>query len=1023
MNILLCNERFLFRFGVDRVLILLGHGLKDCGHNITVMANRFDRSIVESFSTGIISAPVGGDAYLNLNEFTAQWLDDNWDTLFSKDSQPDIAVIGGWPFFAAIPVFERHGCRTVFMDCGAVPMDGFDEAGKITQEKLRKLRKEFLPQLSLIAPISEFIARTQSRSDAGPIPIETILLGADHMSKTLWLLDSLKSANQRKISTENQALKTNQAKGGKTILNLGRWEPGCYKNSEAIFKLIDEIKLQYPNISILILADPITTEIPIRYRDIVVPIGFPDDAELQAIMGRVDLGVSVSLWEGFNLPIAEMQWLDKPVLGFNIGAHNEVIIHPWFLCHDLSEMGLKAVELLEGGGPDREVLRHASERFHADFRWQAVFNRYDGVLKRVVKVGASQSITILVDVTNACRDPANSGVIRVTRRLCRELQRYTEPLFVVWDGEINGYVFPTKLEYAQLTQFNGPLISENAPYSTDSGRLRSTAVDVYHQNVPLWLLLTETILEVNGHRIRKFARENKIQVAAVFYDAIPVLRPDLVKDAVIRDNHANYMRGLSECSLILAISQYSASSLKNLWTEWGIVGSKVIANPIPGEFFGSPRISEHKSLTKTVNILCVSTLEPRKNHRKLIEAIKLFALQNSEVGWSLTLIGNRYAGGDDIAEFIERACREDSRISWLGIVDDNRLRQAYEESTFTIYASEIEGFGMPILESIWHGKPCICHEQGVMAELALDGGCVVVDVLNVEKLAAAIGEVATNSSLYSKLVEDAITRPIKTWEEYANQFKNELVVHAVTQDDTELTKNTERHFMENRSTALAPTWLDILYKGCLTQEWQMNDSERLGLAAVLQRLNPGCAIEIGTYRGGSLSLIAQYADKVFSIDIDPSIPDKFKQFSNVSFFTGPSQIIMPTLLKALDDADMPVEFLLIDGDHSAEGVKRDIEIILDYVPKKPLIVMMHNGFNPECRRGMLEANWQKSDYVQYVDLDFIPGRVIEHGGGGDGEMWGGLAMAYFSPTMRKGKIEVGASSGKTYASAKERQYS
>jgi hypothetical protein len=191
---------------------------------------------------------------------------------------------------------------------------------------------------------------------------------------------------------------------------------------------------------------------------------------------------------------------------------------------------------------------------------------------------------------------------------------------------------------------------------------------------------------------------------------------------------------------------------------------------------------------------------------------------------------------------------------------------------------------------------------------------------------------------------------------------------------------------------------------------------------VLQRLQPQCAFKIGTYRGGSLSLIAQFAKVVFSIDIDPSIPEKFKHFSNVSFFTGPSQIIMPTLLNELDSAGMPVEFVLIDGDHSAEGVKRDIDIVLDYVPQKPLIIMMHDGFNPDCRRGMLEADWQKSPYVHYIDLDFIPGRVIEHGGDGDGKMWGGLAMAYFSPVKRLGNIAIGASAGRNYADSKERIY-
>jgi 5-methyltetrahydropteroyltriglutamate--homocysteine methyltransferase len=42
-------------------------------------------------------------------------------------------------------------------------------------------------------------------------------------------------------------------------------------------------------------------------------------------MGTVDLGVSVSLWEGFNLPLAEMQWGGRGVLVFDCGAHPEVV--------------------------------------------------------------------------------------------------------------------------------------------------------------------------------------------------------------------------------------------------------------------------------------------------------------------------------------------------------------------------------------------------------------------------------------------------------------------------------------------------------------------------------------------------------------------------------------------------------------------------------------------------------------------------------------------------------------------------
>ena len=97
-------------------------------------------------------------------------------------------------------------------------------------------------------------------------------------------------------------------------------------------------------------------------------------------------------------------------------------------------------------------------------------------------------------------------------------------------------------------------------------------------------------------------------------------------------------------------------------------------------------------------------------------------------------------------------------------------------------------------------------------------------------------------------------------------------------------------------------WETLLYPDCLCDNWWMTHSERLALTGILARINPRCAIEVGTFQGGSLSLIAQYSQVVFSIDIDPEIPGKFRQFSNVSFITGPSITILPGLFRELDTA-------------------------------------------------------------------------------------------------------------------------
>jgi hypothetical protein len=52
-------------------------------------------------------------------------------------------------------------------------------------------------------------------------------------------------------------------------------------------------------------------------------------------------------------------------------------------------------------------------------------------------------------------------------------------------------------------------------------------------------------------------------------------------------------------------------------------------------------------------------------------------------------------------------------------------------------------------------------------------------------------------------------------------------------------------------------------------DWQMLDSERAALSTIVSWLRPKCAIEVGVYRAGSLSVIAAHSEKVYALDIDP----------------------------------------------------------------------------------------------------------------------------------------------------------
>jgi hypothetical protein len=81
--------------------------------------------------------------------------------------------------------------------------------------------------------------------------------------------------------------------------------------------------------------------------------------------------------------------------------------------------------------------------------------------------------------------------------------------------------------------------------------------------------------------------------------------------------------------------------------------------------------------------------------------------------------------------------------------------------------------------------------------------------------------------------------------------------------------------------------------------------------------------------------------------------------------------------------------------------------------------VIHDSFNPNCRRGMLEADWKRSPHVHWVDIDFVPGRLVEDDGPFRGQLWGGLAVAYLSAIRRRGDLAIHCSADEMFQAMSE----
>ncbi|MEO8414414.1 MAG: class I SAM-dependent methyltransferase [Ginsengibacter sp.] len=187
--------------------------------------------------------------------------------------------------------------------------------------------------------------------------------------------------------------------------------------------------------------------------------------------------------------------------------------------------------------------------------------------------------------------------------------------------------------------------------------------------------------------------------------------------------------------------------------------------------------------------------------------------------------------------------------------------------------------------------------------------------------------------------------------------------------------------------------------------WEMTNNEKIVLLHLLEEIKPNVSIEIGCKEGGSLQLIAEYSREVYSLDINPEVTSLENKFPNVNFIIGDSKETLPKLLQKLSMEEKSPDFILIDGEHSTEGVLGDINAILAITVTKPLTVIMHDSFNPNCRKGMLSANYTNNKHIHFADIDFLQG-TYSVSESVNGEMWGGFGIIVLHPERNEQVPEI-----------------
>lgn len=148
----------------------------------------------------------------------------------------------------------------------------------------------------------------------------------------------------------------------------------------------------------------------------------------------------------------------------------------------------------------------------------------------------------------------------------------------------------------------------------------------------------------------------------------------------------------------------------------------------------NPAIRAKYGLGSAPYILSISTIQPRKNYRRLIQA---FAQLPAE--FNLVIAGSKGWLYDDIfVEAEQPAVR--GRVRFVGFVPDDDLPGLYSEAAALAYPSLYEGFGLPLLEAMACGTPTLTSNASCLPEVA-GGASLLVDPYSIESIAEGLKQV------------------------------------------------------------------------------------------------------------------------------------------------------------------------------------------------------------------------------------------------------------------------------------------
>jgi glycosyltransferase involved in cell wall biosynthesis len=280
-------------------------------------------------------------------------------------------------------------------------------------------------------------------------------------------------------------------------------------------------------------------------------------------------------------------------------------------------------------------------------------------------------------------------------------------------------------------------------------------------------------------------RHNGITICQFIHDLIPLLASEHVVDHVPEhfERWLKQLTGNTDC--FLTNSQATKADLDG-WLAQNSVDVPTGVLPLAHQFVDYDRdpsskpaltngpIRAHiRNAARLPYVLCVGSLESRKNIWTLANVWQRI---HSRLGIStprLIFAGNPGWLREDFDDFIRGTGSLNGYIRIIERPSDAELGYLYSRCLFSVFPSYKEGWGLPVGESLWFGRPVVCSNTSAMPEV---GGTLAdyIDPTSAESIEAGLLRMITDAGYRERRASDIAGAQLRTWENVADDLWDKL---------------------------------------------------------------------------------------------------------------------------------------------------------------------------------------------------------------------------------------------------------